>query len=122
MTQAGQAKLTTMLPDFPIKTMSDLEKVFTTLAVRGHILGVKMPLLRGSLEDWCKYIFRNYGTYRGNPFDVLEEHLRKTMKDLLESRGDDSEERLGTNHQVLAIRTVLNDVIHYRGTWNLLNE
>lgn len=111
-----------MLPDFPIKTLGDLEKVFTTLATRGHVLGVKMPQLRGSLEDWCKYIFRNYGTYKGNPFDVLDEHFRKYMEEAIASRGDDPDERFGANHQILAVRTVLNDVIYYKGTWNLLNE
>ena len=111
-----------MLPDFPIKTMDDLEKVFTTLATRGHVLGVKLPLLRGSLENWCKYIFRNYGTYKGNPFDVLDEHFRKYMDDAVLNRGEDPEVRHGVNHQILAVRTVLNDVIYYQGTWNLLKE
>ena len=111
-----------MFPDFPIKTVDDLENLFITLGSRAHVLGVKLPMLKGSLENWCKYIFRNYGTYHGNPFDVLDEHLRKYMNDLLENRGDDPEERLKANHHILAIRSVLNDVIHYRGTWNLLNE
>ena len=122
MNQAGQAKLTYMLPDFPIKTMSDLELVFITLATRASVLSVKLPILRGSLENWCKYIFRNFGTYHGNPFDVLDEHLRKRMEFLLEDRGVEGDERFRANHHILAIRTVLNDIIYYKGTWYLLNE
>lgn len=111
-----------MLPNYPIKSIGDLEVVFTTLAKRAHVLGVKLPLHQGSLENWCKYVFRNYGTYKGNPFDILEDHLRNHMTDAIANRGDDPDERFAANHQILAVRVVLNDVIHYRGTWNLLQE
>jgi hypothetical protein len=120
VTQAYQADIF-MLPNFPIKTISDLELVFIALAKRASVLGVPIPELRGSKEDYCKYTFRNYGTYRGNPFDVLEEHLMKEMGNLANEvthpRG-----RSGSAQNMLAIRVVLNDVIYYKGTWNLLNE
>ena len=112
-----------MLPDFPIKTMSDLELVFITLAVKAQAAGVKMPQLRGSLENWCKYIFRNFGTYHGNPFDVLGDHLIKAMDAIIDERdASDGKDRHSFNLLHHDIHIIFKDIIYYTGTWNLLNE
>jgi len=95
---------------FTIKSMQDLERVFLNLGRRAHVLGARIPHLGASLDHGLTYIFRNHGAYKGNPFEVLEENITKSM---------DEEEDV---FQKAALRSVLADVIHYKGTWNLLRE
>jgi len=95
---------------FTVKSMEDLERIFLNLGRRAHVLGARIPHLGASLEDGLTYTFRNHGAYKGNPFEVLEENIEKSI-------GEEEDMWRRT-----LLRTVLTDVIHYKGTWNLLRE